>query len=103
MTMHSELPVAEHLHPRPCVVFHKDTAVTASLIPVTGQPIAIGERCIDVIAVVHHQAVTGAMKAIEQTELFFRPAQAVARRNENALRDGHSHPGVEVALQDSMV
>src|SRR5207244_8498123 len=103
VTMHSERPVTEHLHARAHVVLHEHAAIAASLIPVAGQPIAIPERGVEFVAVIHHQTVSGPVQTIEQPELLFRAAQAVARRKKETLRDRHSQPRVEVPLQDSVI
>jgi hypothetical protein len=43
MPMHSELLVAEHLQTRAHVVLHEHTAVTAPLIPIARESVAILE------------------------------------------------------------
>src|SRR5437868_13027673 len=101
--MHSKHSFAEDLHACAHVVFHEDPAVTAALIPVAGEPIAILERSVHIVAMVHHQTVARPVKTIEQPELLFRAAEAIARRDEEALREWHSNARVEVPLQDSMV
>src|SRR5712672_3776287 len=101
--MHSECSVAERLHSRAHVVLHEDAAVTAPLIPVRLEPIAVLERSVGVVAVIHHQTMTGPVQAVEQAELFSGPAQSVARGEQYALRDRHADPRIEVPLQDSVI
>jgi hypothetical protein len=101
--MHSKLSIAEGLHTRAHVVFHEHAAVAATLVPVRGKPVTVLERRIHVVAMVHHESVTGAMQTVEQPELLARAAQPVARGDEYFLRERHSHSRVEVSLQNSMV
>src|SRR2546423_2931521 len=103
MSMHSEHSVAEHLHADADVELQEHAAIAAALIPISREPIAIPERRVDVVAVVHHEAVTGTVKTIEQPKLLARAAQTIARRDEHALRDRHSDPRVEVPLQNAVV
>ena len=103
MSMHSELPIAKDLHPHAHVVFHENAAVTAALVPVTGESVAISERGVDVVAMIHHEAVTHSVETVEQTELFTGAAQAIARREQDALGYRHAHPRVEVSLQNSVI
>src|SRR5437763_3736032 len=103
VAMHSEFAVAEDLHASPHVVLHEDAAVAAALIPLAGESVTILERRVYVVAVVHHQPVTGTMQTVEQSKLFFGAAQAIARSQQYRLRDCHSHSGIEVALQDSVI
>src|SRR5712671_4816318 len=101
--MHSELSLAEYLHAGTHVVLHEHAAVAAPLIPICPETIAILERRVDVVAVIHHQAVTGPVKTVEEPELLACAAQAVARGHQDVFRKRHPDPRVEVPLQDSVI
>jgi hypothetical protein len=43
------------------------------------------------------------MKAVEEPELLRGSTERLARRNEHALGEAESHPGIEVPLQNSVI
>src|SRR4051812_26029506 len=101
--MHPELAIAEKLHAGTHVVLHEDTTVAAALVPIASQPVTILECAVHIVPMVHHQAVTGAMQAIEQPELLLRTAQPIARSQQHRLSERHSNARVEIALQDAVI
>jgi hypothetical protein len=83
VAMHAELLVGEHLQASAHVVLHEHTAVAASLIPVARESVAILERSVRVVAMVHHETVTHTVKTVEQTELFTGASESIARRKQH--------------------
>jgi hypothetical protein len=103
MPMHAELLVGEHLHVRAHVVFHEYSAVAAPLVPVVRESVAILERSVRLVTMVHHETVPHSVQTVEEAELLTGAAQSIARRKQHRLRKWKSHSRIEITLQDAVI
>src|SRR3979411_122511 len=101
--MHAKLLIGEHLHVRAHVVLHEHPAIAAPLIPIAREAVAVLERCIRVVAMVHHEAVPYAVETVEEPELLSGTAQSIAGSKQYGLREWQSHSRIEITLQDAVI
>jgi len=70
--------VSKRADSRHRVVFHEHAAVATLFLPRSGEPVAAFERGLGLVPVIHHEAVTRAVQAIEQPEQLRRAAEVGA-------------------------